>query len=253
IEPSPISELDVLALGGGARDHLLPAEIDGLVVHEVLDVVEARDPDTLELRWQHALPGGSLLWRVEHAGGPTVLVYASSSGLISGLSGADGSILWQRDDLVIHGHPGNARIYVSTAGSATVTLGELNAVTGELGWTATLGSHDPENAFVSIGEGELGTVVELTGGSDNAKELVLVDPESGSIRWRMTTEADSFLAVDTRFGVLQGAEAVSGIDLSTGETLWRHEGVALLEPRNGQVTLNGARVIDLATGKLVSP
>ena len=207
--------------------------------------------DSLTRQW-YAHPGGDLV-TVATVGDVTIV----STGIRQLVAyDARGVRLWQHPtpELVVAPPTGTADGGVVAVGlDGTVTM--FDAVTGAIGWTRALGADVDQSAVVAGGKvvtidrsgtitaleaasGDVAWSVEsvaaasiramgsnlVTVGDDGWMRLFAVDDGAASHSWRYSGSWRALLAAGST-AVLATDEAIVGVDLSTGEELWRGDGV----------------------------
>ncbi|MFW2382221.1 MAG: PQQ-binding-like beta-propeller repeat protein [Acidimicrobiales bacterium] len=226
-----------------------------LVITDTMDVLEARSPDSLELVWKRVLPGGSELLTVAGQAPNPVLVYGSDSLRVIAVNASDGSTAWQRIGLMPRSQ--GSRVIVSTVGGREAFwVGELDPATGEEIWKTQLDLPPTTSANLAVFEDSGVASLELWDGAEtggDTKEYLIVDLESGQIRWRAPLAVNTALWFESALAMSFGLGQVTGIDAFTGERIWSHEGEVVARPQDGLVQLNGGRMVDVATGLIIGP
>lgn len=163
------------------------------------------------------------------------------------LSGVDGAELWTWVDRPASGEPQVSRIVhklaVDEAGDLvavgsygdSVRLLKINGVNGEPRWIREVAEPAAPRAFdLTAGSGALAVQVSWTGGGVFGGEIVALDPDDGSIRWRRTSCV----------GVGDSVQ-VGGLRATQGGTLTFVEGC-----KTGESDFWSAGRVDAATGSL---
>jgi peptide/nickel transport system permease protein len=185
-----------------------------LYVADNLGTVYALDPDRLgSVLWSRAL--GTTPTTADVAAGR--LVIGGSSGSVSALSTADGSVLWQRS---VGGAPEQAVSVENgtvAVGTSAGTVTALNLTSGALLWQTSVGA--PVGGALAW-DGRAFYAVTTSG------ELVAVSA-AGTVLWRTAVGAASDTAPAVFAGTVYVADRsanVTAVSAATGAVQWRFSG-----------------------------
>ncbi|KAA0233964.1 MAG: 3',5'-cyclic adenosine monophosphate phosphodiesterase CpdA [Acidimicrobiales bacterium] len=201
---------------------------DPVVAVTVHGAVTAADPLTGEVRWKAQIGDPLMMW-VHPA--PVIFDGKVASGAVpcyAALSLADGSRIWERNDL---SNPENVSTYgAGTYQGETLVFGfglfspntfGLDPATGETRWV-----HEPEAAspgadFLRLPDGQDVVVMRLGGGIER------IDAATGERRWRGRLDAAFPAGQAVVLGELlvasTGVGSVHGFDVESGERIWSRQ------------------------------